>query len=86
MITAKILGEQDQVEIVPILVADLVGHTARADICLDADDRLDAYTLRVRVKLDGAVQVAVVRQRDRAHAVALGGLDDPFDGRQAIQQ
>ena len=40
-------------------------HLARRDVRLDADDRLDAVLLAGLVELDGAVQVAVIGERER---------------------
>ena len=42
VIALHVLGQQDQVKVVAVLAADFVGHAAWADVCLDADDRLDA--------------------------------------------
>ena len=85
-VALDILGQQHQVKVIAVLVAQLVGHPTRADVRLHAEDRLDAGAFRVRVEFDRTIQIAVVGQRDGAHPVALDGVDDVFDGRQAIQQ
>ena len=41
-----VLGWQDQMVVVGVGFALLVGHAARSDVCLDADDRLDPRLLR----------------------------------------
>ena len=47
----------------------------RRHVGLEADDRHDSGRLRLAEQLDGAVEVAVIRQCHRRHAQRLGTLD-----------
>ena len=42
VVALEVLRQQHQVEVVAVLVAQFVGHPARADVGLDAEDRFDA--------------------------------------------
>jgi hypothetical protein len=85
-VALEILRQEHQVEIVAILVAELVGHPARADVRLHAEYRLHAGAPGERVKVDGSVQVAVIGQCHGAHSAALDGVHDVPHRRQAVQQ
>ena len=81
-----VLGQEDEVVVVRIGLALLVGHAAGRDVGLDADDRLDSGLLGGGVERDDAVHAAVVGQRQRRHPL----VGDPFrhlrDAAQAVQK
>ncbi len=62
-----VLGQQDHVVVVGVGLALLVGHAARGDVGLDADDRLDPRLLGGGVERDDPVHAPVVGQRQRRH-------------------
>ena len=75
-------GQQRQVEGVLLAgdpAAGPLGSPARGDVRLQADDRQDAGRLGLAEQLDGAVEVAVVGQRQRGHPQRLGPLDQVRD-------
>ena len=47
VIAVEVFGQQHQVKVVAVLAAQLVAHAARADVRLDAQDRLDPGALRL---------------------------------------
>ncbi len=86
LVALPVLREQDQVERLAIRLAVLVGHAARGDVGLDADDRLDALRPRRLVERDGAVQGTVVRDRHGIHAVRGRAVDEFRDPAEAVEQ
>ena len=58
----------------------------RGDIGFDAENGLDARGRCRRVKLDGRVEIAVVRDGDGVHAQFLDAFHQLWNGVAAIQQ
>ena len=67
-------------------LALLVGHRPAGDVGLDADDRLDALRGRGLVEGDGAVQRAVVGQREAVEALRARLVDEVRDPAQPVEQ
>jgi len=59
---------------------------AGRNIRLDAEDRFDAMLLRKFIKLDGAIEDAVIGERDRVHAGLLRARHHLVDFRQPVEQ
>ena len=51
-----------------------------------AENWIDAKFFRFTIKLERAVQIAVVRNGQRCHAVRLGPFEQFIDGARAIEQ
>ncbi len=83
-----VLGQQRQV-IAGRLAAGrpaLVKATARGDVGFVADDRVDPRILRLAIELQRTVQVAVVGQRQRVHAVIDAAIDQFADVAGPVEQ
>ena len=74
-VAGPVLREQDQVVRLGVGLALAVGHRAPRDVRLDADDRLDVPVTAGLVERDGAVERAVVGQRERVEAQRRGLAD-----------
>ena len=74
------LREQRQVRVALRLCAAVVG-----DVDLAADDRLDAYLLRLAEELDRAGERAVVGERDGRHLEPRGLLDEVRDPARPVE-
>ena len=88
LVPGEVLRQQDEVERLAVAF-DLripVRAAASGDVRLHAHDRLDARGLRGGVEVDGAVQRAVVRDREGRHAQGLGPRDEVAQPRQAVEQ
>ena len=72
--------------VVGVLLPFLVGHAARRDVRLDADDRLDPGRLRRRVERDDPVHAPVVGQRERRHPVVGDAARHLRDTGQAVEE
>ena len=83
-VTGHVFAEQDQVRVLPH--AGLVLYRLRRNVRLHADDRLDARLRALLIKLDHAVHIAVIGDRDRVHAELLSAVDKLADARCAVQQ
>ena len=82
LVTLDVAGQEPQVEDAPALVAAalLLEAGALGKVELAPDEGLDAPALGRRVEVDGAKQVAMVRERKGAHpelARPFGQLVDP---------
>ncbi len=78
-------GQQGQV--IRVLIVGLprvAGVTG--DVCLDADDGLDAASVRFLVELDSAVEDAVVREGDRLLAQFAGAGHEQRDAGESVQE
>ena len=85
-IADQIRGQQDQVERLRVGLALLVGHRASRDVRLDADDRLDVPGLGRLVERDGAVQRAMVGDREAVEALHAGLIDEVRDPSEPVEQ
>ena len=52
-----------------------LGPPTRSDVSFHPDDRLDVDRLGLAKELDGAMEIAMIRDRDRGHPEGLGPLD-----------
>ena len=85
-IAGQIFDQQDQVIRITIGSAFLLVARARRDVSLLADNRVDAGRLRLEIEIDGAVEDAVVGERDRGHARFNGMTDHLGDPARAVEQ
>ncbi len=85
-VAGQVLGEQDQVEGLGVGLALLVGHRPAGDVGLDADDRLDALVRGRLVERDGAVEGAVVRDREAVEALLPRLVDELRDPPEAVKE
>jgi hypothetical protein len=82
-----IAGQEREVVARVLLVAGiLLKPAARGDVGLVADDRVDARLLRGVVKFEGAVEVAVVGDRQGVHPEFDRAAHEPVDGARAVEQ
>ena len=84
-VAGLVLGEQGQVvgeALLRVLLEPRVGR----DVPLHADDRLDPVLLGRLVELDGSVEGAMVRDRERFLAQGLRALQQRVDLRQAVEE
>ena len=81
-----VLREQDQVEGLGVGLALLLGHRPSGDVRLDADDRLDALRDAGLVERDGAVERAVVGDREAVEALGGRRIDEVRDAPEAVQE
>ena len=85
--SGAILAQQRQVVAGFLHVAgSFLGPAARRNVRFVTDNGLDAAVLGLLVELQGAVQIAVVRQRQGVHALVSSTLDQPVDRAGAVQQ
>ncbi len=63
----------------------LLGHLAVGQICLYADDRLDALLFGLAEEIDHTEHRAVVGDAQRRHAHLLGAADQLRDLAEAVQ-
>ncbi len=85
-VTDQVRRQEDQVERLGVGLALLVGHRPAGDVRLDADDRLDALRRRRLVERDGAVEGAVVGQREAVHPLRARLVDEVGDPPEAVEQ
>src|SRR5579864_1109098 len=71
---------------VPALAGFPVGALTGSDICLVTDDGVDAIRLAFAVKLDGAIQVAVIGEGQGIHALLFGVLHEFGNAVRAVEQ
>ena len=81
-----VFAQQDQMRIVVVAAVLAVGHIARGDIDLAADDGLDALGAAGLVKGDGAVHHTVVGERDGALPQLLDALRQLVRAARAVEQ
>ena len=81
-----VLGQEDEVVVVRIGLALLVGHAAGGDVGLDADDRLDPRLLGGGVERDDPVHAPVVGERQRRHPLLGDALRHLRNAAQAVEQ
>ncbi len=62
------------------------GSSSRGDVRLEPHDRQDPGRLRLAQQLDGAIQVAVVRERHGRHAQVLGALHQVWNLAGTVQE
>ena len=71
---------------IPIGSAFFLMARAGRDVGFLADDRVDARGLCLEIQIDGAIEDAMVRQRDRRHARLNGMADHLGDAAGAVEQ
>ena len=86
LVAPPVLGQQDQVVRLRVLAAVAVGHLPAGDVGLDPDDRLDLALAAGLVEGDGAVQRAVVGDRERIEAERRSLSDQVVDAAEAVEQ
>ena len=82
----EVRGQEDQVERLGVRLALAVAHRAPGDVRLHPDDRLDALGRRRLVEGDGAVQGAVVGDRERVEAQPLGFVHEVGDPAEPVEE
>jgi len=86
LVALPVLREQDQVEGLAVGLALLVAHAPAGDICLDADDRLDALGRRGLDESDGSVEGAVVGDGHGVEAELRALFGKLVDAPEPVQQ
>src|SRR5690606_27209658 len=82
-VASLILRQQDDVVVLAIASRR---RLALREVCLAAEDRLDAVRFGLLVELDGPEHVAVVGDRDGLHAPLLDGLAQVLGPDGAIEE
>jgi hypothetical protein len=82
-----ILGKQRKVRGVPFILDRFLVHSASwSEITLVADDGVDSTLAAFVVKLDRAIQIAVVGDRAGSHPQAFRLLDQWWDAVETVEQ
>ena len=86
MITDAVAGEQGQVRPATVQVWFFIKTRTGGEIGLQTDNRLQAVLLTNLIKLNRAVEIAVIGDGERRHLVLLGEPNHLVNFREAVQE
>src|SRR5262249_24509769 len=85
--SCAILGEQSEMKAgVAAAAGFAMGAFAGGHVCFIADDRVEAGLAAPLIELDGPVEIAVIGERQRVHALLFGAGDELRNPAGAVKQ